>query len=124
MIIREREILCTPAASQVHAMGRIAKFQRGGRHTSRITGIARPLEPVNQNQFTARFAFRPLGIDSNLYARFGFVNTAFDWPALFAFGPRPEISRDGCQMRIFEEGSKRLQTLFLRMWAQKENGSK
>src|SRR5579885_2853113 len=102
MIVRKRERLSAAAASKIDPMRRETRLERVVNHASRVAGVARPFESVDQNQLRARI-FGALRMDANLHFGLGLIIDGFDRPARFALRPRPEISGDGRKMRVPEE---------------------
>lgn len=91
MVVGDRERFRAAAASQVDAMRRITRFESGAGHAAGVTGIARSLQAVDQNQFAARDALRLLRVDQNSHFRLGLINNGFDRKPALAFRALPEV---------------------------------
>src|ERR1700674_843317 len=94
------------AAPHVVAMRDIAGLERRCRHAARITGPARTLQSMHQDQLASWMAAGVLLMHQHLDSRLRLIKNVLHRPAEFAPGTPPEISRDGRQMRILEEGFK------------------
>ena len=101
------------AATHVEPVDCPARLKRRACHASRVSGVARPFEPVDQNDLRHRFALRTLRMDKHLNTRLGFVELRLNLVQAQVRRPPPVVAGDGQKMGVPKEGNKRLQTSIL-----------
>ena len=70
MVIADGQHLRTAATAHVEAVHHQTGFERMLRHAALVSSLARPLQPVNQNQLAADRRLRLLGVHQYLDIRF------------------------------------------------------
>jgi hypothetical protein len=100
--LRAAQCLCAPATSHIESMDGVPGFECCLGEAARVTGIARTLQAVHNQQLGWRFPKGTLRMDQHLNVggcaeELGLYGKSGDVQA-----PRPEVSRDGESVGIRE----------------------
>src|SRR4051812_23263120 len=96
-------MLRLPAPAHIKAMHRVSHTEQLVTQAARISGLARPFEAMHQHDVALPLALGALRIDGHLDIRRRAIEHALYRPTNQVFGTRPEIARDGRDVRIAKE---------------------
>src|SRR4026208_7491 len=99
-----------PAAGpHVKTVDDVTGFQARLRHGLHVAGLTRTFQAVNQHDFPARLAHRPLGEHEHLHVRLRAIESRLDGIAHGVQPAFPEVTQDGEYVRVRNQRTKRLQ---------------
>src|SRR5665213_421766 len=107
MIVRARMPFGVAAPAHIVAVHDESFFERRGRHAEGVAGFAGAFQAVDQNHFASRLSVRMLHAHQHAHAGLGFIVNVAHGPATFELRPFPEIARNGGEVRVPKEGTKR-----------------
>src|SRR5262249_15671344 len=90
-----------------------AGFESGLREAAHVTGFARALQAMRENHLAPRRALRALGLHEHLHVRLGAVQFRLERVARGVEPARPEIPRDGENVVVRYDRTKRPQFFIL-----------
>jgi len=111
VIQRGTEMSGAAAGPHMKTVDRQAGFESGLREAHHVTGFAGTLESVDQDEFSARLALRPLRLHQHLYPGLGGIKLRLDRIARGIEPPGPKVSHDRKQVIVGYDRTERAQAL-------------